>query len=766
MKSTLKSAFFYIFCLSLLLGWQRIQAQDMTAGSITAQNLTIAQSAQFGTVLTGMQSDYIQMSGYTFNVAQPTESNMTEVMISGWVDGHYESQYVNEDVYDWVSGGYYRDVYTYGVISQEWVSPVYDEYGTEIVSGYYQDVYGDVWSGQEWVEEPYWGVVGTNSFMQEVWVDGYPTTWSEYVDDPIYGAPRLQFDASRSDANWVWRNPSSDGSGQHRDIMILWDGGLRIPGSNPNKMMTLSSESLIQSNQIQGTNAATTTHSSVKAESVGVTSNNVTNTQGGQIKIDESSTLTPKGLKVFEKTQEFGSSLYKETIITPTASSFGGSVQIQGALNILGGINLASVPIEEKFLSKTGTSISVGTGTLAGAAGIAMGQNAVASDGGISIGFSAGADQSAVGDKAVALGYESRAVGQHAVSAGKGSYALGLGSIAIGDGAKTLAEHSIAIGVGAEATLIGQLVLGSFNEPSPASDLVSSGDDLLLIGNGANEDERSNALVLKRNGDLHVKGAVLTVNNQVVLTANAASEMYFPLSRVNEFLTPNQAALLFQPREPEGAHYTLDNEVALMINQAVTASAETQRTLSNGLYLTESQVQAEYLTKLEASQIYALKEDLTALPTLPAGGEGGDEYLQKSHLVGLSYGESAAALPGNVALGEFASASGGNSSMAFGSHVVANNQGTHAIGTGVVANSPDQVVVGAFNDYGPDLVRSGTPDAEDPIFVVGNGSSGAAEDRSNAMVVKRNGDVEVGGVLRVQPAGNLSMGQFTTGPQP
>jgi hypothetical protein len=60
----------------------------------------------------------------------------------------------------------------------------------------------------------------------------------------------------------------------------------------------------------------------------------------------------------------------------------------------------------------------------------------------------------------------------------------------------------------------------------------------------------------------------------------------------------------------------------------------------------------------------------------------------------------------------------------------------------------------------------------DPLFEVGNGVSGAPSD---ALVVYKNGNTVVSGTLAisgssnavlVNPAGDLSMGSFTNGPQP
>jgi len=63
--------------------------------------------------------------------------------------------------------------------------------------------------------------------------------------------------------------------------------------------------------------------------------------------------------------------------------------------------------------------------------------------------------------------------------------------------------------------------------------------------------------------------------------------------------------------------------------------------------------------------------------------------------------------------------------------------------------------------------------ASDPLFEVGNGTSSSYP--SDALVVYKNGNTTVSGTLTVtgssntilvNPAGDLSMGPFTTGPEP
>ncbi len=134
-------------------------------------------------------------------------------------------------------------------------------------------------------------------------------------------------------------------------------------------------------------------------------------------------------------------------------------------------------------------------------------------------------------------------------------------------------------------------------------------------------------------------------------------------------------------------------------------------------------------------------------------------FLSKDPQVGLAYGTSSAAIAGTSAIG---------------TGTKANQAGAHAIGNNVVANRPGQVVVGNYNDYGTTEAGSNVESPTDPIFVVGAGKAAESEQpaiRKNALTIKRNGDIEasgsikVDGVIRVQPAGNLSMGDYQSVPE-
>jgi autotransporter adhesin len=119
----------------------------------------------------------------------------------------------------------------------------------------------------------------------------------------------------------------------------------------------------------------------------------------------------------------------------------------------------------------------------------------------------------------------------------------------------------------------------------------------------------------------------------------------------------------------------------------------------------------------------------------------------------------------------------GDRAVAIGSFSLASGYAATALGGGVKALQPLQTVLGAYNDP---LVDT------DALFVIGNGieitpGQPATAVRSNAFVVRRNGDTDAAGNLNskkatgynkfkapilVPESGDISMGEFTAGEEP
>jgi len=194
----------------------------------------------------------------------------------------------------------------------------------------------------------------------------------------------------------------------------------------------------------------------------------------------------------------------------------------------MGANNLASAPfavaLGNSNQSTGGGAVALGSGSLAsGNNSLAVGDNSIASGyGSVAMGegslasqlytFAMGFNATASGNNAIALGNTTTASGDFSFAAGQGSQAIGRQSVAFGGIA--MGDYSMALGVGTKADAFGTLVLGRYNAegsldgaPVISPILWQDTDPVLVVGNGT-IDTTGNALILYKNGDLEISGAL------------------------------------------------------------------------------------------------------------------------------------------------------------------------------------------------------------------------------------------------------------------
>ena len=104
----------------------------------------------------------------------------------------------------------------------------------------------------------------------------------------------------------------------------------------------------------------------------------------------------------------------------------------------------------------------------------------------------------ALANEAFACNYKTEARGAESFACGSNTKAIGPTSFVAGYNNEARGENSFAAGEGLKTTIKNQIVLGQFN--------AQDDDAILIVGNGTSKDNLSNALVVKKNGDLHVLG--------------------------------------------------------------------------------------------------------------------------------------------------------------------------------------------------------------------------------------------------------------------
>ena len=135
-----------------------------------------------------------------------------------------------------------------------------------------------------------------------------------------------------------------------------------------------------------------------------------------------------------------------------------------------------------------------------------------------------GENTTASGNHSTAVGYNSNATGTYSVAIGATNNSSGYASTTLGDSNLASGRASTAIGAGTIAEDFGMLSIGVWSSPlsQPNPDQFSYNNTALLIGNGPDADNRSNALQVLFDGTTTIAGD-LNVNSDARLKANIVS---------------------------------------------------------------------------------------------------------------------------------------------------------------------------------------------------------------------------------------------------
>jgi hypothetical protein len=178
----------------------------------------------------------------------------------------------------------------------------------------------------------------------------------------------------------------------------------------------------------------------------------------------------------------------------------------------LGGANAAIAP----------NAVAIGSAnTVNESFGIAVGNNNTAT---AQSGAAFGNLNNASALGATAIGYSNSAAGVQSTAIGIGNITWGANAMAIGNGSTANAESSMTLGTGATTHSPAEIALGSHNTLyTPASPTAwNDADRLLVVGNGVDDSNRSDALTILKNGNVGIGQSVptadLEVSGQVKIT--------------------------------------------------------------------------------------------------------------------------------------------------------------------------------------------------------------------------------------------------------
>jgi hypothetical protein len=325
------------------------------------------------------------------------------------------------------------------------------------------------------------------------------------------------------------------------------------------------------------------------------------------------------------------------------------------------------------------------------------------------------------------------------------------GSLKVGTGNSVAGSNSAAFGLGTTASGNDQLVVGRYNTPTPTYN--SPLDELFIIGGGTLSAPKD-AFWVRADG-------TVTISNRLTV---GTTPIDFPDSMrgANSISAGHTVFARAEASAAFGAFSHAMSSGAIAAGVNVRAGGPAVSLLNDGQIRGMAAFGNDTWAKNYGDFAFGAATEATGSTSM-AGGD-----------------HSKASGWASVALGSYTLASGNGSVSLGGSN---ETKGTYsmAFGAGLRAYGHSQVALGHYN------VESGTGASylpEDDLLIVGNGTA-AENDRRNAMTVKHNGntwirggvtidggpdtakvettfkrDVRVRGVLRVLPAGDLSMGAF------
>lgn len=366
--------------------------------------------------------------------------------------------------------------------------------------------------------------------------------------------------------------------------------------------------------------------------------------------------------------------------------------------------------------------------------------------------FAAGFFSQAKNNWSIAMGYQTKALQDYATSIGFGATASGQSSTALGVGSLASGDVSVAIGFNPEArgnisTALGyytiaksnlETVIGSCNtDYTPISTTTWSGADrLFIVGNGSDINNRSDAMVILKNGKTGIgtslPSARLHVTDSSVLFSAAGDAPGIPGN------TPISGA---------GRRMMWYADKAAFRSGAV---AGTEWDINNiGYYSFAS----GYGTTAIGSYSTAIGYGPVASGyTATAMGSSTNASGNTSTAMGSSTIASGIA---STAMGSSTNATG-DFSTAMGGLTIASGDYSAALGVGTNAKAQGSLSAGKYNDD-TDSPSPFFPVSTDRIFQIGNGTFSA---KTNAVTVLRNGNTGIG---TVNPATRLHIVQGPSG---
>ena len=405
------------------------------------------------------------------------------------------------------------------------------------------------------------------------------------------------------------------------------------------------------------------------------------------------------------------------------------------------------------YLNDTSGGIQSNTNTASGIFSVAMGYATIAIG---QYSTSMGRDTSASGTYSTALGAYTIASGDFSTAMGYSTTASGSSSTAIGANTEASGIGSTAMGYNSTASDWSSLVMGQFNlsgsTVTTSATEFSLDNTAFVVGNGTDSDSRSDALVVKFNGDATLAGSMTAtsfIGDGSQLTNLPSSGVDSPFS-----YNSNEAGGI------EVANYTTaSGSRAFAVGADSQASGNYSTAMGRGTIASGDDSTA-IGANTEASGIgstamgvntTASGPESTAMgwQTKASGGwstaMGDITIASGENSTAMGYNSTASGI-GSTAVGISTTASG-TASTAMGGYTTASGDGSTAMGGYTTASDYASVVIGQFNSSGSSATSATSFSTYNPAFVIGNGTG--SDIRSDALTVLFDGTTTIAGDFNV-----------------
>jgi hypothetical protein len=359
-----------------------------------------------------------------------------------------------------------------------------------------------------------------------------------------------------------------------------------------------------------------------------------------------------------------------------------------------------------------GNSTASGYGSIAllnadasGAESVAIGRTVFAS-GQWAVALGSG-ETSAIGNLSIALGFANEAFGDLSAAMGDHTRAYGYTSTSMGAYTSASGDYSTSIGFRTEASDYNSLVVGRYNllgsTVTNSATAFSTDNTAFVIGNGADANNRSDALTVLFDGTTNVAGSVTATSfigdgSQLTnLTSNS------PFS----YNTNNEGGI-------EIADYTTaSGSRAFAVGNDNSASGSSSTALGRGtIAIGDVSISMGFDTTASGSSSTAMGVNTTASGNI-----------------------STAIGAGTTATGDV--------STAMGIETTASGTASTAMGYQTIASDYGSLVIGQHNSSGSSVTNADLFSTSAPAFVIGNGTN--ADNRSDALTVLFDGTTNVAG---------------------